>query len=206
MLTKVAICNLALGYLGKQPIQALDENSPEAGYVSRFYEIAAAVTLRAYDWPFARGFQQLTPLTADPYPGWSKSFAYPASCMFFRGIAKPDRASIQERWIVTADMTSDTGGKAIHCNAESPVGFFTRTIADTTFFAPDFADALAIGIAYRVALTITQEQDRMKVLRALWREAISEAKVNAANESGPDQLGVGFDGEADPAYIVARGS
>ena len=54
MATKIAICNMALGWLGAPPIASLTENRPEARYAAQYYDIAVEQCLRDHRWNFAQ--------------------------------------------------------------------------------------------------------------------------------------------------------
>lgn len=85
-MTKIEVCNLALGHVPAPTIMDLDEGSVEANACALFFSPALENTLSKKDWKFASSFKTLSKKTAGSVPlgGWSYAYAYPANAIKIR--------------------------------------------------------------------------------------------------------------------------
>ena len=80
-MTKVEICNLALGRIGrKAAITSLTENSAEARACARIWDVTRQALLREFTWGFSRKVALLA-LSTESIPGWEYLYAYPSDCL-----------------------------------------------------------------------------------------------------------------------------
>lgn len=64
--TDVDVCNLAIGKVGGEPIEAIGEDSPLGVFCQLNYPAKAQYLLGMYDWRFATIFAQLTQIAPTP--------------------------------------------------------------------------------------------------------------------------------------------
>lgn len=201
----VEICNMALDHLGQQStIADLDENTPEASRCKRHYEPALKAALRAFDWPFARGYQAaaaLQPDTALDLPGWSYRYAYPNGCVRLWGVVQSPTERPKEKFLVTTTMESGKAGQVVFANLAAAWFRFTRAITDPTYFDPMFVDAFAFNLAFRLAMAVTRDDKKQANALTIFNNLIAQAREAAANEEGetlPDDI--------ESATIAVRGA
>jgi len=77
----VALCNLALGHVGKSFISALDENSAEAAACALYWPVARQTMLQASLWTFALRRIDLAQIENDFPIAYSHAYAYPVNAL-----------------------------------------------------------------------------------------------------------------------------
>lgn len=183
----VDICNLALGNLGVgRIIQSIDERTLEARECKRFYESARAATLRAFDWSFARQYGPLV-LRADIVPMRPFNLVYqlPTNCAAFRRIEN-DRGGSEARVPFEITLNETSTSSVIHTNKIGAVGRWTVDLNQPELYDAGFVVALSWQLSTSLAMPITRSQDKQKNAYAMFKNLISEAMAQSANEEPRD--------------------
>jgi len=199
--SKVDICNKALGHLGAKSIAAMTESSNNAVQLSRVYNTIRDAVLAAHDWGFARVIESLAQISGETVPGWTYLYAKPALCIAIRkiftdtGATNPDPTEYE-------DVRSPTSlQSAIACNDSPAYIRYTVQVDDPSLYSPDFVLAFSLALAAETAYTITGSMEMGPRLATTYTQSISEAKRNDARGKNVDPTAE----ESASSYETARG-
>ncbi len=198
MSSDVEICNIALSRVAyTQPIVSFTERSKAAELCRVFYSSLREQVLQAFPWPFAESIVALADI-ASPAPGWTFRYRYPADCLKVRNIVQPGwrRALISDQQI-PYKIGYDAGGRVIHSDQPEAACRFTFNVEDSTFFDPQFADALAWRLAMELALPLSAKPDLQAFAGQQYQLALTLAEGSAFQESQDDP-------EPESEFITVR--
>lgn len=208
-LSKVDICNLALGKMGQDiTIAAITDNVKPARVFNRLYPIALDLVLAEHSWPFALDALPLEKLLQDPFPGWTYRYAYPSTCVYALAVCTEDgvRAGLrgyaqcgfgdasrlafpgQSPWQVTYGEQSTS----IATDLDDAYLIYVTRVEETARYPVAFADALAARLAYESCGQIMGELG-FRAKRSLWDDydgARARAAAHSLNEATEDMPAV----------------
>lgn len=201
MLSKAAICNMALSHLGvSDQITDVDtESSKEALACRLFYDQSRDEVLRAFPWPFATIIEDLALVEEDPNDEWGYSYRYPATCLKVRRILSGARNDTQASKVPYRIARDDTG-RVIFTDKEDAQVEYTQQVTAEEEFDVDFGNALSYLLASKIAPRVAggdQVKLSDRALR-LYLGFVAVAQNTAADEERSDE-------EPDAAMITARG-
>lgn len=187
MSSDVEICNIALSRVAyTQPIVSFTEKSKAAELCRVFYAPLRELVLQAFPWPFAESIVALASL-GSPAPGWAYRYRYPADCLKLRDIVVPGkRTTITSDQRIPYKIGYDAGGRVIHTDQPDASCRFTFRVEDSTFFDPNFSNALAWRLAMDLALPLSSKSDLQQFSTQQYNLALSIAKGSAFQESQDD--------------------
>lgn len=175
--SKVDICNSALGLLGADRIRSVDEDNKRARMCDRFYESAKAYLLARFDWPFAKKLKKLQPLAVDEDDQIEGRYEYalPSDCITPRDLYPPGG---RNWWEIM--------GKTLICRVSPDsdtevILMYTGRVEDVTYFTDTFVNLLALSIAVRIAPSITQDEALAKSLYGQYQTELRDAWESDAN-------------------------
>lgn len=173
MATKVEICNLAISWLGGNPIISLDDSTNEAALCKANYDLQRDACLQAFDWTFA------TKRATLPVSGsnilWGESlnlFTLPADCL---RVLSADETEIDSRYL---DWRVE--GKNIVSSAAAIYLRYIYRVEDPQQFPALFVHALAARMAADLAIPLTRSTQYRQQCWQLYMQKINEA----ANSDG----------------------
>jgi hypothetical protein len=196
MASTVSICNLALGHLGADKIDALTEASTEARACNRFYSQTLDALLAAgHPWRFARHEAVLAEVTGVTGGRWSHTYALPADLLRVREVRPPD--GTLSGVILPGDLTSrDEGGAPYALFGDrlltdlSPVSLsYIRRVDDPTKFPPLFVEALSWHLAARLAMPLTRDANQRQ---AAFQMALQTQAAASAADANDERTGSSF--------------
>jgi hypothetical protein len=162
--TDIEICNMALGFCGKDGIAAFEDDSTEARACKAFYAGIRDKVLEDRIWSFAKEQYILAPVAGAPLFGFTKKFQLPGEVV---RVHRADDGSGDYR------MIWDLPGRHILTDAEQVFITAVKKIEDTSLFSPGFSLAVALRLAYTLAVPMTENRQ----LKAdLWAEYQTEIK------------------------------
>lgn len=182
MASKVDIVNMALSVLGsKQTIQDIEsDQSTEARTADLHYENALKTALAFSNWSFATTWATSALLSSDPPGDWAYMYAAPANLVRMIEI------------IDSLDSRLNKPSKFTKANYQGQLVFLTDTKSPTwryvflndtpATYSPEFVDALAAQLAYRLAMPLTRKLDLQVRAQEQYRNLISAAAAADANE------------------------
>lgn len=184
-MTKVDICNIALGRIGrKSSITDLAENSTEARACKRVWDLTRQSLLREFTWSFSHKIALLA-LSTETVPGWLYVYAYPTDCLQALRIfnaAGADLRGEQDKW----DIFAIGNNTFIACNVDLAYLEYTADKADPSDWSTQFVDCLAWRLAFELAMPLSGDQN---LRNSCWQFYISiggKAKQTNANEKNVD--------------------
>lgn len=194
-LSKLDICNRAIGRLPAKPIASIDENSLEARECRRFYPMVIADMLDGpHDWSFAIQRVRLAVLaTNDRDAEWAYAYQLPSNLGNTIRLL-PDLTSLglgipaplpgepyAETWVSAfagLDAPFETAGQMLYANAIDAT--LEYTISDVVGVSvPQLAmTAVEIDLASRLAVPVKKDSAREKDLisqtEVAWQRAIAD--------------------------------
>lgn len=171
----VDICNIALAYIGADSIRSFDETNKRSRLCGIFFPSMRKMLLDGFDWPFARKLAALAaaPTTVTTPPGWY-AYALPSDCSRVRDLYPPGS---RDPWELI--------GRYLHCAMSENVHvYYTVKEIETARFSEAFSQLLALGVAVRLCMPITQNRDLYKSLAEEFRVMkmeVWEAEANTGN-------------------------
>lgn len=172
--SQVDVANSALQRLGAAQITSLSDSSAEARAVSVAYDGNRRDELRAFPWNFTIARVQLAPDATAPAFDYKYAFTMPADCL---------------RVLRPADTFCDwqIEGRKILTNNYNPLNLrYIRDVTDEGQWDSSFYNIFAITLAIDMCEKLTQSTSKKQLLLAEYKEAIADAKLSDAIESGPD--------------------
>jgi hypothetical protein len=185
MASKIAIINMALGWLGAPPIAALTEKRPEAIYASQYYDSALEQTLRDHRWNFAQRRKRLAALDVpDGYQGvYENAYALPVDCLHAHTVL--DAAENTFQFIVA--LAEDGGSKIILTNVTAAYLAYTALVTIPELYDPNFVRALSRRLAADIATPILKSNpQKVQEAETLYDRELSRAKLVDYREGEPE--------------------
>lgn len=196
MASKIAICNMALGWLGSPPIASLTENRPEARYADQYYDLALEQCLRDHRWNFAQRRERLASIDVPEgyLPVFSFAYAMPTDSIMAHTVF--DAAGIEHKFEVA--LSADGGSKIILTHIENAFLAYTAKVTNTELFDPNFARALARRLAADLVVPVLKNNpQKVQEAETLYLNFVKMAQLADAREGLPED-------EPPTAWEVAR--
>lgn len=196
--SEVAIANQALGYVGvKAFIDSLDEDSTEAEICKLHYADVRDELIQKYSFRFTRRRQVLA-LLDDTRTGWGYVYAVPNDCIHPERIYPGSRIVRAEQQVPFEIEDNGSGtGQVLLTDHSAPELIYRARITNPGVFPPLFSDALAWGLAARIAipLSVKPELADRAEKKAFALEMLAAAM--SSNQGVPDP-------EPDSKFISER--
>lgn len=183
--SKTAICNSALGILGKEDLVRDAESgaAQEYGHAAsavRAYDERIGRVLRSHDWNFARARVSLDADATAPAFGFARRFPLPSDCA---------RVWELDRTLYGADAQYAVEGQWLLTDESAPLQLiYIKNERDPSKFTDDFAEALAGEIAKKIAVAVLGSLEAADYFRRGAKDDISEAKTNDGQENPPREV------------------
>ncbi len=181
MSARIDIVNFALGFLGENAIESLEDDSDRARTMQAFYLIARNAVLEDANWTFATKRWQPAKLEEAPAFGWSNQFEIPTDIMRVTFVLR-DIGSSSLLPIPYYDFPEETNaahvieGNKILTNDDPIFCMGVRTMEDEGGYSPLFTEAFAAKLAYLAALPIGSSIAKQNQALALHTGLIKSAK------------------------------
>lgn len=175
--SKVDICNMALGHLGNLgTVENIDtpSNDKETTF-ALWYDITRQTLLKNMVPNFALGRTTVArDLVNPPAFGYLYAYSYPTAALKVLGLGNLDEKG---------DTDFSVEGNRIYTNSLYDAGMPVRYIKDVTLvndMSPEFKMLLALYLAEKVALPLTQDKAKKKMIAdMLPREMTAASGINA---------------------------
>ncbi len=163
--TSVDISNLALSYLGGNPITSLEDDSKEANLCKANYQPTLEAVLETREWSFAiKRFSTATPLSPAPTYGFANAFQLDADVL--RVLEVSDNKydwQIEGRTVVTD---------------EASIEYKAIVAVNAVLFSASFVQALASRLAAEIAIAITNSRTMQSQMLELYGVKLREAQAS----------------------------
>ena len=175
MASSIEICNLALVYLGQEPIIALDDTSKAARLCKRLYTPTLEALLRAYPWTFAIKRVKLAQEVETPTFGYMYQYTLPSDCMRIVSVSIPlEKFAVENNKILTDEPM-----------VELRYVYRTESAND---FDPQFIQVLAWRLAKVLCQALTADQDLFAKVTQQEMQALMLAQHTNAIETCPQPV------------------
>lgn len=171
MAVKLDIAAQTMDYLGAAPITSENEPTKRAKAFKRQFELARQAVLASHKWGFATEQVELAESsTHTPVYGYAKAFEVEAGTL---KIWEADDKSWPHKRM----------GQFIYSNADTLAITRTKDIVEVGQFSPEFCEALAANIAWKIAYQITASREKEADMKDLYNEKLRIARMGSAVES-----------------------
>lgn len=180
------ICNMALGFIGKQPIVTLDDNTSNAIKCKLYYDVCRQQILRSFQWNFARRQEKLSVIDTDR-KGWRYVYDYPENCLLAYRVFG-DGAENAEYNVVSVNDNV----KGIACQIKNAWIDYLYDVKDLSIYPPDLITAFTHLLASKVSIALAGSSATSAEQYKHYEIAVREAKRNAAIEQNSNLKIGGF--------------
>jgi len=195
MASTVSICNLALGHLGADKIDALSEASTEARACNRFYDQTLDALLAAGPpWRFARHEAVLAEVSGESGGRWAHAYALPVDLIRVREVRPADETAAGA--LLAGDLQGGDNGQPYELFGDrllanlSPVSLrYIRRVDDPSKFPPLFVETLSWHLAARLAMPLTRDAGQRQ---AAFQMALQTQAAASAAEANDEWSGSSF--------------
>jgi len=174
------VCNVALRLLGAEAITSLQDDAPEAKVLLDIYFIARDSVLEVAEWSFAT--KRFLPAKEAEAPawGWTSSFPIPSDIL---RVTRVDRADYGGSGMHRRPADHEVEGRRILCNEDVIYCTGIRRIEDEGIYSPLFAEAFAAKLAVMACYAITESNQKIQIMSAIYAETIGKAKSRDGMQS-----------------------
>jgi hypothetical protein len=169
----VDIVNRALGLVGQEPVTSMDDRTPVAAKVRRFWPEVRDSVLRAHLWKCAQRRDALVRLADAPAFGFTSQFQLPGDYLRLVDV-EPATARYQVE------------GRRLLADVDAVSIVYVRREEDATLYDPQLREALAYKLASELAYGDTASTSLAQALDQQYRVRLSEATGTDAREGDPD--------------------
>ena len=154
MADAVAICNLALSYIGDSAsVASIDppDETAAAQMCATMYPFAVNALLERFDWSFAIRYAPLAPYADAEAYGWRNAYAVPSDCM--RAIrVRPERLQhLPQPKGAKYEIVLAEDRQVLLTDVENPILYYITSNVNPALFSQNFAVALAWYLAVMLA-------------------------------------------------------
>lgn len=189
MISEVDIYNQSLAMIGQEPIRSLSESNRRAGMGKAMYPAARDYLLTKYFWGFAITIEALAQLDEEHPEGYV--YAYPLNCLAPKALVPkgdpPYRWWRQKDRIIVPDLDASQLPRPIYLK-------FVERETQPSHFSQEFIEVLAVDIASRICMPLTQDA---KLTALLVQDARTLKMECAADEANNDENYQPATGEGD---------
>lgn len=200
--TPVDICNMALGHLGKPAILSFTEGSKEANLCGAQYDIARRLVTVRSPWTFARRTVAIAQLAENVFSDvWEFAYDRPSDALKVTRLLEPGQVP---NWNAQPqDMYLESG--VIYTNVEAAKLAYIWNNEDPLTWSPEFADAVALKLAERLAPNMTRRPADVREMRTMYDAALLQAiETDGQQEVTFYRYGDGYADSRDTATGYGR--
>ena len=172
--SETSISNMALGRIGAKRINALTDTTQEAIHCRLHYDQARDALLQSHPWAFARTRSELAEDATAPAFQWENQFILPSD--FLRMIE-----------LYNSKYTWAIEGQRLLTDASTAQIRYVRKVTDAAAFSPLFIEALALSLAIRLVMPLSQDKTLRDQLEGEYGRVLARVQtVNRATGEGGD--------------------
>ena len=183
-ISKVAICNMALGELGAKEISSLTDGSTAAALCSRHYDQTVDEVLAMADWKCAMARKQLAASSETPDFEYDYQYPLPTNpyCLRVRAMCLDDGSELEADWTREGDM--------LLTNQDECYIKYIKRVTDPMKFEPLLVTAIYLQLAIKFAPKLQKDTaDKGRLIEEFEKLVLPRAKYATAKEGyGPDQV------------------
>lgn len=177
MITSVIdICNMALDYCNTRNITAIDEKTKQSEKCNMWYDTVRKSLLLNLNASFSIKRAILPEAVNVPIVyGYNKAFSLPADCLQVLNLDSPvdDRYYQIEGNYLYTEQNKDENVKIR----------YIADVQDVTKFDADFCDCLALNLAEKICLPLTEDEQKTALLRQLAQQKYVETSTKYGRDN-----------------------
>ena len=178
MASQIEICNIALGYLGAEPILSIGPETKSGRLCGLAWDIVRDEMLACHAWNFAIRRAALAVLAATPEFDFDYAYALPVDCLRVL-VAKSEEREVQ--WVIEEGV--------LLSNFEDIEIKYISRITATGRYSSGFVSAMCARMAAQMALAMDGGNDgRFKTMMQVFDMQLSQAKLLDAKEYATTEL------------------
>jgi len=188
MANQIDICNLALRYIGEQPIGALDEGSEAANVLTDMFDLLYKEELRGYPWRWASTTVELAAVTETP-PDFAYVHQLPADYVQVQRLIEQNSGeTLYDLWdelygkYVLRNQEWEIRENKLYSNWSDVTLKYTKLITDYSSLDPTFVEAFAWRLAFAIAPSITDKQSYIDRAYQQYQITINKARGQNGQE------------------------
>lgn len=178
MITSVLdICNMALDYCNVRNITAIDEDTKQSKKCNMWYDTVRKSLLMNMNASFSIKRAVLAEVANfTPIYGYTKAYALPYDCLQVLNLDSP-----------ISDRLYQIEGNYLYCNEqdenENIKIRYIADIEDVTKFDAEFCDCLALKLAEKICLPLTEDEQKTAMLRQLAQQKYVETSTKYGRDN-----------------------
>ena len=178
MITSVIdICNMALDYCNVRNITSLDEDTKQSRKCAMWYDTIRKSLLMNINASFSIKRAILAEAAnCEPVYGYDKAWALPSDCIQVLNLNSP----VQDRFY-------QIEGNYLYCgqyseNEQIKIRYIAD-IKDVTKFDSEFCDCLALKLAEKICLPLTEDEQKMQLIKQLAAQKYIETSAKYGRDN-----------------------
>lgn len=189
-MNNIEICNLALGRIGVDEINRMDEASQPARICTRYFNFTRQNVLRRFPWTFATKRVQLA-LLNETAPDYKYAYQYPSDALAIRLMYNDSFVGLPKDNYFR--IMNGNGGRKIYSNISNAYVEYTADVKDSETFDSQFIEAFSWKLAAEMAFALTGNMNlatnAIQAYNAYFTEAAGEdAAEDNQEEAVQDRL------------------
>lgn len=205
-MSKISICNDALGAILIDPIESLSESTSKAAkYCNLYYDNAVKTLLRSFPFNFAIKKKKVAPVDDVDTYDWQYAYQYPSDCLNLLRVTNTPSVNaigssshvfynVSNYYYIPFDkdvkllelfdigLSSDNDKKLIYSNLEEPFLVYVKNVQDTSLFDPLFRELLVYFLAMKLASSLTGDKNLISNMTTMYMANLRNAKQINAQE------------------------
>ena len=175
--SSVDICNMALDYCNVRNITGLDEDTKQSKKCSMWYDTVRKSLLLNMNASFSIKRAILAEI-ADVVPvyGYDKAYALPSDCLQVLNMDSP-----------ISDRYYQIEGNYLYCRQyaddEEIKIRYIADIQDVTKYDSEFCDCLALKLAEKICLALTEDEQKMQLIKQLAAQKYIETSTKYGRDN-----------------------
>lgn len=175
------ICNVALSYIGRGRIIAINEPTEIARQCDLHYDNTRKLVLRQYEWGFARHHEKLEVVDTE-INGYKYIYMYPEKCIRMLALLKDGKRFDAFRINDFEVFNLDNNIKVIACDHENAFIDYIYDVTDCDIFDSLFIEAFSRKLAANIETAVAGNTALTNMQYQMYQAAIQEAKSLSAKE------------------------
>lgn len=189
--TQTTICNKALGLIGGNQINSIQDSTQEALWCKTYYDLSLNVLLSEGAWKHATVEEALVKVDKPDYSE-NQQYVYtiPSNCVLITKVFVKENRQKEDKdinWLVRYFPEDNTD--YIVCNKDTDLMIeYVYNNANLNKASGKFIEALVAKLALSICMPITHDLEKYNLMLQLYQALKSEALRDDYNEVGEEKL------------------
>lgn len=189
--TQTTICNKALGLVGANHINSVNDTTQEALWCKTYYDLSLNVVLSEGAWKHATVEETLVKVEKPEYSEEQKYvYAIPSNCVLITRIFVKENRKKEDNnidWSIRYFPSDNTD--YIICNADEDLMIeYVYNNSNLNKASGKFIEALCAKLAYNICMPVTHDLERSNMMLQLYQTLMNDALRDDYNETGEDKM------------------